>query len=163
MGNSLFREFLPFFFPGFPEAFSFSCASFSASLSLSFRIFSEYAAFVRLWLWVPDSLISLVRLADSLESAVLLHAASILRKHSLFADWRFPLSFRCFLHINLYQLRVLQSTQRRSEMKRLDVKALIPNERIILTSIITWFFDKCNTIIPSYLSMRSLNSFKARA
>ena len=47
--------------------------------------------------------------------------------------------------------------------KKIDMKALSSNECVILTLIMIWLFEKRDTIILGYWSMRSLISLKVRA
>ena len=47
--------------------------------------------------------------------------------------------------------------------EKIDMKALSSNECVILTLIVIWLFEKRDTIILGYWSMRSLISLKVRA
>ena len=69
--------------------------------------------------------------------------------------------FPAYRFISITCLAVYGKKKRNDE--NIDMKALSPNECIILTLIMIWLFEKRDTIILGYWSMRSLISLKVRA
>ena len=69
--------------------------------------------------------------------------------------------FPAYRFISVTCLAVYTKKKRNDE--KIDMKALSFNEFVILTLIMIWLFEKCDTIILGYSSMRSLIYLKVRA
>ena len=69
--------------------------------------------------------------------------------------------FPAYRFISVTCLAVYAKKKRNDE--KIDMKALSSNECVILTLIMIWLFEKCDTIILGYWSMRSLISLKVCA
>ena len=69
--------------------------------------------------------------------------------------------FPAYRFISVTCLAVYAKKKRNFE--KIDMKALSSNECVILTLIMIWLFEKRDTIILGYWSMRSLISLKVRA
>ena len=68
--------------------------------------------------------------------------------------------FPAYRFISVTCLAVYAKKKRNDE--KIDMKALSSNECVILTLIMIWLFEKRDTIILGYWSMRSLISLKVR-
>ena len=69
--------------------------------------------------------------------------------------------FPAYRFISVTCLAVYAKKKRNDE--KIDMKALSSNECVILTLIMIWLFEKRDTIILGYSSMRSLISLRVRA
>ena len=102
-------------------------------------------------------------LSDTMESAVLLHAASVFEGISSLCSpsigaLPFFLDVSCILIYISCCLTVYSKEKRNDE--KIDMKALSFNECIIMTLIMTWLFEKRNIIILGYSGVQSLISLK---
>ena len=73
----------------------------------------------------------------------------------------FSLDVSCIL-IYISRCLTVYAKEKRNDEK-IDMKALSSNECIIMTLIMTWLFEKRNTIIFGYSGVQSLISLKVRA